>query len=553
MKDKLTYRDFVKRLDNRTKETEEVLERYNEEYIKPFLKKMDNAVTKTRQAGGRIIGIFDYDCDGIMSALICRQKYSDMEVHIGDRYVDGYGIIKDLSFLKENDLVILSDIGATEDVAVRDIIKRTGNYPFIIDHHEVSEKMEKYPRMLDFTNPRMGIPFNERPDWCASGMMFQLLYDSNPTPKQLYLSALYNMCGTIADVVKVNNPYDTNREDIKFAFDIVDKEPNLDELDTGFIHFLRQTAMKEMKHMNTSTLNFRINPVINALGRIGTINDYGVTGGQFLFDTLDPQNVMTEHERRARVQECLAVNEKRKDMERTVLTSDQYLDYVKNFNSKVAVMYIPDLHRGICGRIAQSLVSSLKVPAICLCGRGNEIVGSARNVLGYPNMMELAEKAMTKDMTIGGHPDAFGLKMTEKDIQRFVGNLSLQYLNVKPEKTEIQTTDLSTFSIYKFLKLEPYGIDFPAPYANETITVRDISQYKGGWTSIKDGNIKYFGQSEDVQAGETVRFEGSVGVSYFAGQETLQVSFDSYEKVKEKGNPTGLTDIDKNNDEYDGH
>ena len=541
MRDKITYEDMKKRLDNRTEYSEGKIREYDEKYIKPFTEKLLEEIEKTKAHGWKIKGIFDYDCDGIMAGEIMSIICPEIDIHIGDRYTDGYGIVKDLSFLEKGDMVVLGDIGSTEVDAVKEIYSRTGRYPFIIDHHEMTDsRMYNYPKLLNFCNPVYKIPADEKPDWCTSGLMFQILFDTEPTQENLYRGALYNMCGTVADVVKVNNPFDTNRDDLKFAMNIMNYEKNLRKVDPGLAYFFYKLGIDKEKHITTGSLNFKVNPVINALGRIGTIYDYGVTGGQFIYDTLNPNRDITNPERETRINECISVNEKRKMMEKQVYESEAFKDYVGSFNGKVAVMYIPDLHRGICGRVAQELVTELNVPAICLCGE-DAIIGSCRTPAGYPSLLdklgEAKERGKIESLAFGGHAEACGLRLQKKDIKDFIKNLSLGYASVTAEKQDIPVSDLSTFTIQKFLTLEPYGVDFPLPYVEETVNLeeKNISQYTGGWTSVQTDNVKFFGKGKDITEGK-VTFRGTLGVNSYAGKESLMVSFGNdytVEKTKE--------------------
>lgn len=532
MSDKYTYEDLRSRLDNKTEATRAKVNEYDERVIVPFAKTLERRVEKAQ----KVVGLFDFDCDGVMSALIGKQIIPEMEVHIGDRYVDGYGIMRDLSFLKKGDLVICGDLGSTEATRVREIIDRTGEYPLIIDHHEVTDDMKKYPFLLNFCKYD-DMPKDERPDWCTSGLFFQLAYHMCETKEQLYLCALYNMCGTVADVVKVNNPYDTNREDIQYAFEILNNEKNLKLIDRAFSYFLYKAGIEEAPHVTTSLLNFNLNPVINALGRIGTINDYGVTGGQFLFDTLDPYRDMLPSVREERINECFEVNKRRKDMEKEILESEEYQTYVKNFNKdkeKIALVYLKDLHKGLCGRIAQCLVSELSVPAICFCGSGTDITGSARNMKGFPNMFEAvkqAKEASNSSVTIGGHADAFGLHGSATDLKNshLCSAIKNVYKDIEPVEVEEKPIDLKTISVDRLLSLEPFGVDFPAPHVDEAFVIKNIKQLSGGYTAITEDDVKFFGKMENAKKGFTIHAEGTLAINYYAGKETLQVSVDKHE------------------------
>ena len=294
----MTYNDYLKNIKPTQKPQEliKALERISE-----FEKTLTFMVNAVREADGRIIGMSDYDTDGTMSELILDQKYHFDEVHIADRYKDGYGIPNDLSFLKEGDLVILSDIGSDSVDKLKKICERTKTTPFVIDHHEMSEELKAYlssdalikPMFLNFYDGTLDK--DKTPDWCSSGLCYNLVMsdEKSLSNRQKDLIAVYNMNGTIGDVVKVNNPYDTNREDILKGFHIVEEMTT--DFEPKFGALLYKAGITEKPHMTTEAVQFNLSPITTLGKRMESMKgNMNITEsdrcnvGQIIFNMLRP-------------------------------------------------------------------------------------------------------------------------------------------------------------------------------------------------------------------------------------------------------------------------
>ncbi len=502
--------------------------------IRNFYNELENEISAAAFSGRRVIGLFDFDADGIMSALEAKRLYPDIEVHIGDRYIDGYGLPNDLSFLQKNDVVILGDIGSADPAGIRLIRNITGSLPFIVDHHELplqkEEWMETYPRMLNFyQNSPEHIP-----GYCTAGLFFQLAklkHDAGELSDEDYaLVSMYNAFGSIADESPMNSRYDTTREDVKFGFLSIENV-SLERINPAFGYFLSKTGLYDEEYMHTSAAQFKVNPVLNAPGRIGKKVELGVSGGQFLYDTLSSTTDIVKL--KDRIDLCIAFNDKRKAMEAAALEDPSFLNAVKNAavnKSGICICYIPSLDPGICGRIAQKLVEATGVPSICLCGDRNDLRGSARNAAGYPEMLSICGKILlASGMQCGGHEDAFGLTGTYAAMSKASTDLYLAYKKIKPKEVEeIEAiTKLSDVTVPKLLTLEPHGRDYPLPLVAVEDKVAQVKEFARGYGDIRVSSakdVKFFGQNLDARKGEKVFIMGDADISTFMNKTSVQVN-----------------------------
>lgn len=527
--------------DKRTVEEQSILDSY-EKHIQEFSEFFANRVNTARANGSKIKGFFDFDADGVMSALEMTRIVPDIDVHIGDRYIDGYGIPQTgLDKLEKGDLVICGDMGSTEEDKVMKIKEITGNYPIIIDHHEVSEAMEKYPYMLNFNKKTYGIPMEKRPDWCTAGLVKEISKNfTNLKEWDKSAITIYSTFATIADVVKMNNPYDTNRENVKLGFQLLEQK---EQIDANLFFFLHNTGLLAKPHILTKSIQFDVNPLINAPGRIGTISDWGTSGGQFVYDTLNPSSNIDRDEAFFRIQELFAINDKRKDMEKLAMRKPEYLDSLKKaLSDNIVVCYLPELNKGICGRIAQRLASECKKPAICFCGNDKEgLSGSARTVKGYPeDMLGIVSKTIEQlglDDKVGGHPQAFGFsKICEADIPKIKSALDRVYDDITPVKAEVRSVDLKSVSIDGLIAIEPFGPDFPQPVAEEYLKIGEVRPLKNDYVKLyaeRNKKIAFFGSPNiPMNKDEYLHVIGDIQVNYWGNDASLQISLDDVETSK---------------------
>lgn len=515
---KVTYNELLKRKENVTPETDKFVHE-SDERIKEFSKMLDEEYAKT----DKVLIVGDYDCDGICSSYILKKMYPKAEVVIGDRFIDGYGIPKDIP-LEKGTLVIFTDMGSSDRERIDEVAIKTGIKPFIIDHHEIQGDFRDY-RLLNFT-PNSSDKFKEfAPTYCSTGLAYKMVEQGDCSLDEKSENTIKALAGigTVADVVPVNNPYDDNRYIILQGFDAI-QNAETEKMDEGLAYLLRQTKMSDCLYMTTEKMQFNLIPIFNASGRLE------VHGGQHVFDALISND-------KEGINHMIDVNEKRKEIKKGILESDTYKNFIKNFDkdANIAVFTMP-MPQGITGIIASQIVDALKKPAIVLTenAEGN-LVGSGRNQKGFPDMYALCEQVKDTTIKMGGHSGALGLSLVKDNLDIFKDRLTDVYKDVSG-KTELEVLDVKELTVSKLMKLEPFGEDFPKPVAQTSLIVTSKNNISFSRprpemqsTNIDDIKWKTFDKGESFDVGEEVTFTGQIGVNEWRKSANLEITITDVE------------------------
>lgn len=490
----------------------------------------------------KIIAFADFDCDGIFSALLLEnivgQFRKKVEVHISDRLSDGYGISKRAPyFVYEGDTVIILDMGAQEESIISAINSNTNNPAFIIDHHEMSDAMKMYPkdRILNFFDGSMK---GCEPEWCTAGLVYKVFKALNPNNSDSS-ELIYAAIGTIADVVKVNTGRDDNAEIVRNGLQRVSLACKPDPYSQDALKALFVAAgLSDMRLITSKDIGWKFTPIINAMSRMVS------NGGQKAFEILDVRN----HATLIDVINMVNVNQQRKDLMKSIVDNNvNYKEYVAKIKNNlrnnpdtppIAIYNSDKATKGTLGLISARLVNDIGVPSICVTKlQDGSYVGSARNVKGFPDALELATSFEVPGVKVGGHADAFGLSATNGEaMTQFAKSLAMAYKGVKrvePEKTFIDITGMTVDKLYN---LEPFGPDFERPLVQLTGRIRNIKILKNEWLSAQIEGTRIFGKAVPfVIEGAMVRAIGELGINSYTGRsgliENLQVSYDSLEVI----------------------
>lgn len=539
---RLSYSDYIARIAKPNRQAVTLAQTIASDFAEALAQEANKAE--------HIVGIFDGDADGIMMALIMSKVLPSMDVHILDRS-QGYGF-GDLSFLHKSDLVICGDIGCSDEKALFDIRKTTGILPFVIDHHLVPEGVLDYPKMLDFWGARetglqrgkcLYTKMTDKtvPDWCGTGLAYQILkaYANayGVSQKDMGTAQACMAIGTIADMVRINSPFDTNRRDVLDGMELISDAELSDDvneasIDNSLAIFLYMTRALNKQYCTTEFLQWNVIPVINAVGKLGIeIDGKKVNGGQYLFDTLDERNGLSFADCRTRISNVLAVNEKRKALIAEYEASDTYKDFVNSEGakgSKVSFLVDTNVPRGLTGLVAQRLSDALGHPVYVLTsGEDGLWHGSCRNAGGYPSAIDIATSAGAPFKSIGGHSEAFGFAVDEKDINNVAACISTAYVDVVPEEITLDVIDnVKELTPDKLAALEPFGVDFPRLNAYEHFVVKEVKEMANGYAKvISEDGVTYFGKKlHGTKKGSEIECLATISVNEFNGSATVQAS-----------------------------
>lgn len=520
---------------------EELLERKNNykgispENQQKIQQVYDNIKDIERDFAQRVVLLSDYDCDGICSALIMKKIFPDAQVIIGDRFKDGYGVPSVV--LQHGDMVICTDIGSSDIQKLTNIGMQTSIMPYVIDHHEKDEYIKDYEeiqplKVLNFTGEK------DAPDYCGTGLSMKL-YEcdylrriSEGVPKEslereLNTVKVIGMIGTIADMVDVNNPFDENREIIKEGFDTLKAvfagEKEIDDTLRLFLEVCK--VDEEVKNLTTKLIGFNVSPPINALGRLESY------GGQKAFDILSTP-LFTEDGKVKKsvfdgIEHIKNTNQHRKDrMDEIMQTPSvkEAIERAKADDVNITVFVDKHIEQGLTGLVANKIKEATGKPAIVLTeGADGNYVGSGRNAEGYPNLYEYARNEHM--LRGGGHADAIGLSVLPNKLEEYLQAVHDRYKDVEVVVEREYLKDFKNFTVENFLKLEPFGEDFPVPMIKtDAVKIEKkvglpFKNPRPDWAFTEVDGVKFsdFSKAQNWHEGDVVHIVAQPNYSEFRG------------------------------------
>ncbi|MCK5084870.1 MAG: single-stranded-DNA-specific exonuclease RecJ [Candidatus Pacebacteria bacterium] len=441
---------------------------YEQDIHDPFLMKdMDKAVQRISKAleNDEKITIYgDYDVDGVTSSVVMVSALIELksvisqikkeeakkfiDIYIPDRELEGYGLnekaIKEIK-KKKTDLVVTVDCGISSFESV-EIVKRLGMDIIITDHHHVPDEV---PEALAVINPKQedcSYPFKEL---AGVGVAFKVaqalignLSDRNidlphpdPLPKgggekePLSLNSRklqpkklksYNLSigfekwlldlvalGTVADCV---NLIGENRTLVKYGLLVINKTKRIGikKLIKASGTKIRENGnVKEAKMIDTTSISFMLAPRLNAAGRM----DHANTSYELL-------NSEDEREAEELAGKLEKNNQNRQRItEKAMVETRQRIGKYKKL-PKIIIESDPDWRIGIVGLVAGKLADEYSRPFLVLQEKENQSAGSGRSIPEF-NLIEAIEKCKDILISFGGHSQAAGLKIENKNLKKF--------------------------------------------------------------------------------------------------------------------------------------
>ena len=508
------------------------------------------------EAYDNILILGDYDCDGIVSSLILNRIVPEAKVVLGDRYKYGYGLpdVKDLP-LSENTLVICTDVGCNEIEKLSQINQITNAPIYIIDHHNigtdvVTSLMNNYPYLLDFYK-QQNLEKGKVADYCATGLAYKL-YEldyrekGKDDIKEFNTVTAYASIGTVGDMVKVNNPYDDNREIIRKGFEKINNA-NPNNFNGTLARFLNLCGIDGKNPINTHEVGFKISNVINALGRMEE------NGANKVYEALNSE-IFTKNnefvkETDEKLKYLINVNEQRKDLQKVYRESIEYKNALNNEN-KINILVSESLKQGLTGLVATELCNETGKATIVFTkdSKGN-YVASGRSPENYPNMLENCK--VDKVLKIGGHEKALGMTVEPKNIEFVKKALEDKYNSLEIPELKTEYLDIpEDFDISTMYALEPFGTDFPKPNFKAEVQIDKFNTKmlagNENWKRVYlSNNIEAvtFNKGNMLNAGDKVIVKGEMDINTFAGKQCLQIAIKDIESKQKT--------IDKNNIELE--
>ena len=397
----------------------------------------------------RFLIVGDYDCDGISATAIMKRLLDHLGISsnftIPSRIKEGYGLHEStVRMAKENgfDVLLTVDNGIAARAEIS-LAKSLGLNVLIIDHHEFEELPEAdailHPALLPEGFQKL----------CAAGtcaLLSESIYHDE-------LNIVYAGLATQADMVGVLG---YNRYLLKGMLELLNKR------DIYQINFLSGKT-----HYDYEDLSFQVIPKINAVSRLG----YNVG---FLVNYLLSSRAICKNQ----AEQIDRVNRERQALTRSMsslakeMAKDEY-----------PVMIIKDerFEEGLCGLVANRLLSSYHKPILVMKTYEEEYRGSGRSIDGF-NLYEYL-KSFPSFKTFGGHDKAVGLSILKEDYEEFIRYLQEHeavYEEVVRDVIMISPKDISYESYQTIEDLKPFGVDFREPvFALEDYEILRSDMMKG--------------------------------------------------------------------------
>lgn len=507
---------------------------FNPDYLQdihnPYLlKDMDKAVQRIFHALENDEKIFvygDYDVDGVTSSVVIVKTLIELKsvlkqiskeeakkfisVYIPDRELEGYGLNKEaVKKIKQEktDLIITVDCGISSFESV-EIINKLGMEIIITDHHHIPEKIPNALAVINSRQKDCGYPFK---NLAGVGIAFKLvqgllveLEKRKPNGKiKLTLGFEkwlldFVALGTVADCVDLVGE---NRTLLTYGLVVINKTQRV-----GIKKLVEAAGTKmrvngnvtETKAIDATTIGFMLAPRLNAAGRMDHANTSyelliceNATEAEKLVGKLEKNNQSRQRITEKAMQEIKERLNKKKKLPKIIIESDA------------------DWRIGIVGLVAGKLVNEYARPFLVLQSQKELLAGSGRSISEF-NLIEAIEKCKDILISFGGHSQAAGLKVEEKNFKKLKKRLEQIADEILSEDDLIPSVEIDCevqheqidWSLFDEVeKFNPFGNGNQKPvFVTKKFEVHEIRTVGSDNAHLKlcfkislsDGSVKYF-------------------------------------------------------------
>lgn len=506
---------------------------------------------------GRILLVVDSDTDGFTSSAIFYLYMKECFPYVNIEFILHEGKQHGLedhidSILNNNnsyDLIVLPD-SSSNDKIYHDKLKEIGLPCLVLDHHLIDGEVSDNAIII---NNQASKNYQNK-DLTGVGVTWQFcryldrILDQNYSEKYIDLAAL-GIIGDMGSLLSLENRYIIKN--------------GLENIENFFFKTLVEKNSYSMNNEITPIgIAFYVVPMINAMIRIGTINEK-----VRLFEAfIDGEKRVPSHKRGSNgelvplaiesARECTNTKNKQKKIREEISEKLTYKIYKEDLLSN-KILFIEltdeddDFPPGLSGLIAMELASKFNKPTIVarlndegyvkgsIRGLNNSKLDSFKNFLESSNVMEF----------VSGHDNAAGCSIKESNIQELLdySNEQLKDLNFDSSfylvnfEREINDNDIIPLikNIYKYHDL--YGQDLSEPLIyigniflkhNEVQIIGEkqdtIKFEKNGVTYIQFHAKKLINELSQY---DTIDMEiiGRANINTWGGKETPQIFIDNYE------------------------
>lgn len=400
-----------------------------------------------------IIG--DYDCDGICATTIIKRLFEHLNIkhnyYIPSRCKEGYGLNEDMvKMAKDNGFKVIFtvDNGVVATEAIK-LAKENDIKTLILDHHMYSDK----PLSDGLLHPSLlSKPYENISAGALSYLFSTLFYDDD-------YSLILGGIATLGDLMGV---LDFNRYLIKNTVRL---------LNTG--NFYQINLLNDSKSYDYDSLSFNVIPKINAINRMeanpNMLVKYLLADERTCNESINSINEVNNLR-------------KQKSNDLTLLAKANLHD------QKINVVILENEMEGLCGLVANKLVSDYGKPCIVFTEKEGILKGSGRSVDGF-DLYEFLSKVKDLFLTFGGHRQAIGLSLDVSNKDKLLEYINSSDIVFEEEIKDVVEVDINSLTYDDYLKLEglkPFGVDFKEP-----LFISENVSYKSKYL-IKDKYPKYY-------------------------------------------------------------
>ncbi len=422
----------------------------------PFaLRDMEKAVHEIRsatEAGERIAVFGDYDCDGITATALLvsylQDVGADVIYYVPVREGEGYGLncaAVDWLHAEGVALVITVDNGVSshEEIAYA---AGLGIRMVVTDHHTPRETL---PAAAAILNPHRSDDESGLTELAGVGVAFKLVcaLEGDLTGSELleHYAELVTI-GTVADVVPLTGE---NRILVRHGL------ARLADTGRAGLSALLERCAPAGKPLGAETIAYTIAPRLNALGRMGTVDEAiellltdDVRYAREIVDDIEEQN----QRRRAAEDEILVHIE-------GILAAEPQLT-----RRRLLTVAGEGWHQGVLGIVASRLGERYGKPVIVFSLDKETARGSARSLPGF-SVIGAVSACSARLTRFGGHPLAAGMTLPREELAAFIEELEAYAASAYPcmphPTLEIDCVlarhELEPGAIAQVSLLEPYG------------------------------------------------------------------------------------------------
>jgi len=504
-------------------------------YTMKDMKKAVLRIARALRQGEKVTLFGDYDVDGTTATavlyLFLKWAGAQVDFVLPHRVKEGYGL--NLEALKKihasgSRLLVTADCGVSSREEVQWAMEH-GMEVIITDHHEIPAVL---PPALAILNPKQkdcGYPFK---GLAGVGVAFNLVIglrsflrregffaDGNGPNLKEYLDLV--ALGTVSDVVPLVG---ANRILVKFGLG------ELTQSRRPGITSLREVSGLEAGPVDTTGINFRLAPRINAAGRLD--------------DAREVIHLLTSSDPEVTRKVALRLNELnslRQRIEENILSEAKEMieSQARDGVRRSIVLASLEWHPGVIGIVASRLTETYNCPTILIALKENMGKGSGRSIDAFP-LFEGLKACQGWMEAFGGHAQAAGLVIRAERIPEFSRAFEetvaarLREEDLAPRlNLDFQTTlgELSESFLPELELLAPFGIGNPEPvFGLENLDVVSSRPVGKGHLRlrVKDGNRVReaigFGMGwRHPLSGKNMKLAFSPQINMYQGNRSLQM------------------------------